>query len=61
MKVKQLIDKLKKMPQENKVIFVNSDVFLNGAYEVDRVDDYQDGTVVLDSLFKKNYWKDEIE
>ncbi len=59
MTVKQLIDKLKKMPQESKVIFANLNVILNGAYEVDGVDDYQDGTVVIDSNYKKNYLENE--
>lgn len=59
MTVRQLIKELQKMPQHYKVIFVNTDVIIDGAYEVDKVDDYQDGTVVLDSNYKKNYWEDE--
>jgi hypothetical protein len=59
MKVKTLINKLKKMPQDSKVIYVNTDMVNNGAYEVNTVDDYEDGTVVLDSNYKKNYWEDE--
>lgn len=59
MKVKTLINKLKKMPQDATVIFVNTDMVNNGAYAVSTVEDYQDGTVVLDSNYKKNYWKDE--
>lgn len=59
MTVKQLIKKLKKMPQDSKVIYVSTHLFVSGTYEVDKVDDYQDGTVVLDSKYKKNYWEDE--
>ena len=59
MKVKTLINKLKKLPQESKVIYVNTDMVNNGAYEVNTVTDYEDGTVVLDSNYKKNYWEDE--
>lgn len=59
MKVKTLINKLKKMPQDSKVIYVNTDMVNNGAYEVNKVDDYEDGTVVIDSNYKKNYWEDE--
>ena len=59
MKVKTLINRLKKMPQDSKVIYVNTDMVNNGAYEVNTVTDYEDGTVVLDSSYKKNYWEDE--
>ena len=59
MKVKTLINKLKKLPQDSKVIYVNTDMVNNGAYEVNTVTDYEDGTVVLDSNYKKNYWEDE--
>ena len=59
MKVKTLINKLKKMPQDSKVIYVNTDMVNNGAYEVNTVTDYEDGTVVIDSNYKKNYWEGE--
>lgn len=59
MKVKTLIIKLKKLPQDSKVIYVNTDMVNNGAYEVNTVTDYEDGTVVLDSNYKKNYWEDD--
>lgn len=59
MTVKTLINKLKKMPMDSKVIFVNTDVFENGGYEVTELYDTDDGTVVLDSNHKKNYWEDE--
>ena len=59
MKVKQLINKLKKMPEDSKVIFLNTDTFINGAYEVTDVADMEDGTVLLDSNHKKNYWENE--
>jgi len=56
MTVKTLINKLKKMPSDSIVIFVNTDMIVNGAYEVTEVDDYDDGTVCLDSDHEKNYW-----
>jgi len=58
MTVKTLIKKLLDMPMDNKVIFTNTDLFKNGGYEVTGL--YaDDGTVVLDSNHKKNYWGDE--
>lgn len=59
MKVKTLINKLKKLPQDSVVIFVNTDMVNNGAYAVSTVSDWEDGTVVLDSNYKKNYWEGE--
>ena len=59
MTVKTLIKKLLEMPMDNKVIFTNTDIFENGGYEVTELYDADDGTVVLDSNHKKNYWEDE--
>ena len=59
MTVKTLIKKLLEMPMDNKVIFTNTDTFVNGCYEVTELYDADDGTVVLDSNHKKNYWEDE--
>lgn len=59
MKVKTLINRLKKLPPDSKVIYVNTDMVNNGAYDVNTVTDYEDGTVVLDSNYKKNYWEDD--
>ena len=59
MTVKTLIKKLLDMPMYNKVIFTSTDVFENGGYEVTEIYDADDGTVVLDSNHKKNYWEDE--
>ena len=56
MKVKTLIKKLSTMPSDSVVIFVNTDVFVNGAYEVTDVVDFEDGTVLLDSNCHKNHW-----
>lgn len=56
MTVIQLIRKLEKMPQDSEVLFVNTTMINAGAYEVTKVDDYQDGTVVLDSDYKTDYW-----
>lgn len=59
MTVKQLINKLKKMPENSTVIFPNTDMIINGAYTVTNVTDWGEGTVLLDSNHKKNYWDDE--
>jgi len=58
MTVKELVNKLSEMPQDSKVVFVNTDMIVTGAFDVDGVLDYQDGTVVLDSDYKTNYWED---
>lgn len=59
MTVKKLIKKLSQMPEDAEVLFVNTDMFFNGAYPVDTVEDWNDGTILLDSEYKKNYWEDE--
>ena len=56
MTVKQLIRKLKSMPEDAKVIFCITHAIVEGAYEVDDTQDFQDGTVFLDSKHKKNFW-----
>lgn len=59
MKVKQLINRLKKMPEDSEVIFVNTSVFNDGAYSVTKVEDMEDGTVLLESNHKKEWWEEE--
>lgn len=59
MKVKQLIKKLNKLPQDSKVTFENTDIFNDGIYEVTEVLDMVDGTVLLESNYKKNYLRKE--
>ena len=56
MTVKQLINRLKKMPEDSHVIFENDSCFNDGAYSVTKVVDYEDGTVVLESNHKKEWW-----
>ena len=60
MTVKQLVKILTRLPEESRVLFENTDIFLNGYYEVTEVDDFGNGIVVLDSNHKKNY-EDEGE
>lgn len=55
MTVDQLIKKLSKMPKDSKVLFPNNDFYIKGIYDVDSVDNEGDGTVLLDSRYKKNY------
>lgn len=59
MTVKQLIRRLKKMPENSTVIFPNTDMVINGAYTVTDVVDWGEGTVLLDTNHKKNYWEEE--
>lgn len=57
MKVKQLIKKLEKLPEDAVVVLTNTEIYVDGMYEVTDVDDWVDfnNTVVLDSNHKKNY------
>ena len=59
MTVKQLINKLSKMPEGAKVISVNTEMYVSGAYEINSVEDWKDGTVLLDSDYKKNFWNED--
>lgn len=59
MTVKQLINRLKKMPEDSEVIFVNTSMFIDGAYSVTKVEDMEDGTVLLESNHKKEWWEEE--
>lgn len=59
MTVKQLINRLKKMSENSTVIFPNTDMVINGAYTVTNVTDWSEGTVLLDTDHKKNYWEEE--
>lgn len=43
------------MPKDSKVLFPNNDFYIKGIYDVDSVDNEGDGTVLLDSRYKKNY------
>ena len=57
MKVKQLIKKLEKLPEDAVVVLTNTEIYVDGMYEVTDVDNWVDfnNTVVLDSNHKKNY------
>lgn len=59
MTVKQLINKLKKLPDDAKVIVVNSDVYINGLYETkgihyDKIGNY----VIIDKDTDKKLFDD---
>lgn len=58
MTVKELVNKLSEMPQDSKVIIENTVLIETGAFDVDGVLDFHDGTVVLESDYKTNYWED---
>lgn len=47
MTVKQLINKLKKLPEDAKVIVVNSDAHINGLYETKDIDYDEIGNYVI--------------
>lgn len=60
MTTKQLIKKLSKFPDNTRVLFSNSRMYNEGYYEVTEIDDWseQDGAVVLDSNYKRNFADD---
>ena len=49
MTVAELIEKLRTFPQNAEVIVNNTDVYLNGYYYVTDVDDFDCGTVLIDT------------
>lgn len=58
MTVKQLINKLKKMPEDAIVFVYNNDAFLNGSYTVtsSEVEWFDDNTVVIGTDYK--HWEE---
>ena len=60
MTVKQLIKKLSKMPEDDKVTLYTSNIYNDGEYEVDIIyGDSGDGRVMLTSNYRKNFAEEE--
>ena len=53
MTVKQLIKKLSKYPEDAKVLIPNDEMFEDGLYHATEINAYDDGTVVIDTDYKK--------
>ncbi len=59
MTVKQLINKLKKLPENAIVTIPNNDMYYSGEYDIDLVEYWEESNqVCLESNYKKNYSKD---
>ena len=59
MTVKQLMNKLKKMPEDAIITIPNSDSFFNGEYKATKVEPYEDNGkhyVGIDTDYKKAIW-----
>ena len=61
MTVKQLMNKLKKMPEDAIITIPNNDVYFNGEYKATAVELYDDNGkryVEIDTDYKKAIWTD---
>ena len=47
MTVTELIEKLKRYPQDAEVLVKNDDLYINGLYYATEVEDYGDETVII--------------
>lgn len=53
MTVKQLMNKLKKMPEDAEVLIPNSEMNVDGIYYATNIEEYEDGTVLIDTDYEK--------
>lgn len=51
--VKQLIKKLSKYSEDTEVLIPNSEMYVDGIYHVTNIEEYIDGTVLIDTDYKK--------
>lgn len=58
MTVKQLIKKLSKCPEDAKVLIPNDAMYFDSMYYATNIEEYDDGTVLIDTDYKK---RDEDE
>ena len=61
MTVKQLMNKLKKMPEDAVVVIPNSHYFFQGEYKATKAEFYEDNHgkyVTIDTDYKKALWTD---
>ena len=53
MTVKQLINKLKKYPEDAKIVVDNDECYFDGIYFVTSVEEYEEGTVLIATDYEK--------
>lgn len=53
MTVKELIKKLSKCSEDAEVLIPNDSVYLDGHYYVTNIEEYADGTIVIDTDYEK--------
>ena len=58
MTVKELIKKLSKCSEDAEVLIPNDSAYLDGLYYVTNIEEYDDGTIVIDTDYEK---RDEVE
>lgn len=63
MTVKQLIKKLSKCPEDAEVLIPNNDMHIFGSYYVTDIEEYNDGTILIDTDYEKRAkeWDEEVE
>lgn len=62
MTVKELIKKLSKCPEDSEVLIPNDSMHLDGHYYVTNIEEYDDGTIVIDTDYEKrdeDRWENE--
>ena len=52
MTVKELINELKEYPKDSKIMVYNDEMYIDGAYDVRKVSEYVNGTVLIESDFE---------
>ena len=55
MTVKQMIKKLSKYPEEAKVLIPNDEMHIEGMYYATSIEEYDDGTVLIDTDYEKKF------
>lgn len=53
MTVKELIKKLSKCPEDSEVLIPNDAMYFDGCYYVTNIEEYDDGTIVIDTDYEK--------
>ena len=59
MTVKQLMNKLKKCPEDAKIVVDNNEGYFDGVYFATSVEEYEEGTVLIATDYEK--WVDKWE
>lgn len=57
MKVKQLIKKLSKCQEDAEVLIPNDEMYIDGMYYATCVEEYDDGTVLIDTDYEERLKK----